>query len=104
MDNLNYLIERMFQWRRKVTNNRLLRWYTYIGVAMILLFATSAVGCSTTPPTVQDILKQEPAGYPKEQKCNSDTTFQYCKGPSPTQMECYCIAINEQERKANDNS
>ena len=87
-------LEKMFQWRMKVTNNKLLRWYIYIGVAMILLFATSAVGCST-PPTVQDILEQEPAGYPKDIKCDPKPTLEYCKGPSPTQMECYCIARYE---------
>ena len=87
-------LEKMFQWRMKVTNNKLLRWYIYIGVAMILLFATSAVGCST-PPTVQDILEQEPAGYPTDVKCDPKTTLEYCKGPSPTQMECYCIARYE---------
>ena len=87
-------LEKMFQWRMKVTNNKLLRWYMYIGVAMILLFATSAVGCST-PPTVQDILEQEPAGYPTDVKCDPKTTLEYCKGPSPTQMECYCIARYE---------
>lgn len=87
-------LEKMFQWRMKVTNNKLLRWYMYIGVAMILLFATSAVGCST-PPTVQDILEQEPAGYPKDIKCDPKITLEYCKGPSPTQMECYCIARYE---------
>ena len=87
-------LEKMFQWRMKVTNNKLLRWYMYIGVGMILLFATSAVGCST-PPTVQDILEQEPAGYPKDIKCDPKITLEYCKGPSPTQMECYCIARYE---------
>ena len=87
-------LKKMFQWRMKVTNNKLLRWYIYLGVAMILLFATSAVGCST-PPTVQDILKQEPAGYPKDVKCDPKITLEYCKGPSPTQMECYCIARYE---------
>ena len=87
-------LEKMFQWRMKVTNNKLLRWYIYIGVAMILLFATSAVGCST-PPTVQDILEQEPAGYPKDIKCDPKITLEYCKGPSPPQMECYCIARYE---------
>ena len=87
-------LEKMFQWRMKVTNNKLLRWYIYIGVAMILLFTTSAVGCST-PPTVQDILEQEPAGYPTDVKCDPKTTLEYCKGPSPTQMECYCIARYE---------
>lgn len=87
-------LKKMFQWRMKVTNNKLLRWYIYLGVALILLFATSAVGCST-PPTVQDILKQEPAGYPKDIKCDPKITLEYCKGPSPTQMECYCIARYE---------
>ena len=87
-------LEKMYQWRMKVTNNKLLRWYIYIGVAMILLFATSAVGCST-PPTVQDILEQEPAGYPTDVRCDPKTTLEYCKGPSPTQMECYCIARYE---------
>ena len=88
-------LEKMFQWRMKVTNNKLLRWYIYIGVAMILLFATSTVAGCSTPPTVQDILEQEPAGYPKDIKCDPKITLEYCKGPSPTQMECYCIARYE---------
>ena len=88
-------LEKMFQWRMKVTNNKLLRWYIYIGVAMILLFATSTVAGCSAPPTVQDILEQEPAGYPKDIKCDPKTTLEYCKGHSPTQMECYCIARYE---------
>ena len=78
-----------------MASDKLFNLIEYEKLAMILLFATSAVAGCSAPPTVQDILKQEPAGYPKDIKCDPKITLEYCKGPSPTQMECYCIARYE---------